>query len=115
MSETTAPSLGDWHYGIDPGVAGLTVRSLRRVDLPLGEAFRLELAGSGADGDDVHVQYLVDTDAGPWALWIACPPDDLGRHEALLAEVLPRSAGDPRDQPPTSRPRRAPLAGWDEG
>lgn len=115
MSGTAAPSLGGWHYGIDPEAAGLTVRSLSRVELPLGEAFRLELSGQPAEGDLVHVQYVVATHAGPWALWIACSSADLGRQETLLGEILPASTRDPQDQPPTHRPRRAPFAGWDEG
>jgi hypothetical protein len=115
MSESAVTDLGDWQYGLDPGAEGLRVASLGRAQLPLGDAVRLELADPGSDRDVVHVQYVIDTDAGSWALWIACPRAECARHEALLREILPVSSGDPQDRPPSLHPRSAPFASWDEG
>ena len=53
----------------------------------LGEAVRLELEDP-RDGDVVHVQYVIGTDAGPWALWLTCPPADLGSQETNLAALV---------------------------
>jgi hypothetical protein len=115
MPDPTAISLGDWQLGISPQATGLRVRSLGRVVLPLGEALRLVMEDPDAAGHVVCVQYSIDTDAGPWALWISCPSDDLDRHEAILGQILPVSTSQPQDVPPSFHPRRAPLAGWDEG
>ena len=78
MSTNTSPQLQGWRYGVHPQAAGLRVRSLNRVELPLGEAMRLEL-GSDApdDSDERHLQYYVMTEAGPWALWLSCASADL--------------------------------------
>jgi hypothetical protein len=80
----------------------MRVRSLERVDLPLGEAVRLEMADESEAGDLVHLQYVIQTDAGPWALWIASPRADLAGAEAVLRELVPLSAREPFDQPPTT-------------
>lgn len=114
MADHTATPLGDWQLGLHPHAEGLRVRSLARVDLPLGEALRLEMDDPDA-GDVVHVQYSVDTDAGAWALWISCPRSAMAGQEALLRDILPVSTSMPQDVPPTFHPRRAPFAGIDEG
>jgi hypothetical protein len=77
-----------------PHAAGLQVRSLGRIDLLLGEALRLEMASAEPNGEDVaHVQYYIETDAGPWALWISCAREDLPLHEARLHELAPSDVG----------------------
>lgn len=98
MHELSGTSLEGWHVGIHPQVAGLQVRSLERVDVPLGEAIRLEMSdGEPGATDTVHLQYYIVTAAGPWALWISCDRDDVAGHEAALAEILPPSSGAPAD------------------
>jgi hypothetical protein len=68
----------------------MRIRSLGRVDLPLGEALRLEMAIATPDGDDiVHLQYYIATELGPWALWLSCPREDLAEREASLQELTP--------------------------
>jgi hypothetical protein len=77
-----------------PHAAGLQVRSLGRIDLPLGEALRLEMGDAEPGSQDLaHVQYYIETDAGPWALWISCPLDELPRHEAMLHEIAASDVG----------------------
>jgi len=90
LTESTATVPSRWRYGIRPGSAGLQVRSLGRVELPLGEALRLEMVDANAGGDDVvHVQYYISTDAGGWALWLSCARGDLAGHEAALHNQAP--------------------------
>jgi len=68
----------------------MQIRSLGRVNLPLGEALRLEMATADPRGEDVvHVQYYICTDAGGWALWISCARGDLAGREAALQEIVP--------------------------
>jgi hypothetical protein len=75
---------------MDPSAAGMQIRSLGRVDLPLGKALRLEMVNADPGGDDVvHVQYYVSTEAGGWALWLSCPRVDLADREAALHEIAP--------------------------
>ena len=114
MSQHPVPSPGDWHYGLHPHAAGLRVQSLGRIELPLGEAVRLEMVDADAAAGDVHVQYVIDTDAGAWALWLTCPRRDLAEREAVLGAIAPVSPSEPDDHPPTFHPPRAPFAGWDE-
>jgi len=58
------------------------------VELPIGEALRLEMVDANTGGDDVvHVQYYIATDAGGWALWLSCARGDLAAQEAVLREV----------------------------
>jgi hypothetical protein len=76
-----------WRYGLDPEAAGLAVRSMERVHHQLGDALRLELADPLGVGVEVHLQWFIATRVGPWALWIACPPDEVAAHEAVLAAV----------------------------
>ena len=84
-SAETLPS--GWRFGFDPAVVGSVVRSLSRVELPLGEALRLEIEMAGP-GDLVHVQYHIATGSGGWALWISCPRSELAGCEAALAAIV---------------------------
>ena len=90
MTESSATLLRQWRYGMHPSAAGLQVRSLGRVDLPLGKALRLEMVNADPGGGDVvHVQYYICTEAGGWALWLSCPRADLADPEAALHEIAP--------------------------
>lgn len=81
-----------WRFGFDPAIVGSVVRSLSRVELPLGEALRLEIEMAGP-GENVHVQYHIATGSGGWALWISCPRSELtDREEALAAIVAPEES-----------------------
>lgn len=93
MSDASGSLVEGWHLGLHPGAAGLRVRSLGRVELPLGEALRLEMEDPGAGDGVVHIQYSIATDAGPWALWVSCPQSDLADREATLREILPVATG----------------------
>jgi hypothetical protein len=84
-SAGTLPS--GWRFGFDPAVVGSVVRSLSRVELPLGEALRLEIE-IAEPGDLVHVQYHVATGSGGWALWVSCPRSELAGCEAALAAIV---------------------------
>ena len=113
MSESTGSPVGQWRYGLHPQARGMQVRSLGRVDLALGEALRLELAEPGSSvGGTVHVQYYIATDAGPWALWLSCPPEDVEAEEKALWEVAAPLTGEPQDRPPAlDGPPSAPPPG----
>ena len=90
LTESSATLLRRWRYGMHPSAAGMQVRSLGRVDLPLGEALRLEMVNADPGGGDVvHVQYYICTEAGGWALWLSCPRADLADREAALHEIAP--------------------------
>ena len=92
MAESVAPSIGRWRYGMHPHATELRIRSLGRVFLPLGEALRLEMMNAGGDGEgDVHLQYYIATEAGPWALWLTCAPEDVADCEATLRELTAQS------------------------
>ena len=120
MTEPTATTIWSWRYGIHPRAAGTEVTSLGRVQLPLGEALRLEMldgdGGTSADprGDEVvHVQYYISTALGDWALWISCPRSDLAAHEAALRELT-----EPAIDMIAARPRqvlRSPVWAWAAG
>ena len=87
--------LRHWRYGVHPAAAGMEIRSIGRVELGLGEALRIEMTDPTADGaDTAHVQYYIVTDAGPWALWLSCPRDELGAREATLHDLRPAFDGD---------------------
>ncbi len=95
MTEASASLQRRWRYGMHPRAAGLQVRSLGRVDLPLGEALRLEMVDADPGGPEmVHLQYHIATDLGPWALWFSCTREDLAGYEAALREIVPPLAGD---------------------
>lgn len=87
MADQLPDPIPGWHYGLDPEAAGLTVRSMERVHHRLGDALRLELADKLGDDVEVHLQWFIATPVGPWALWIACPPDEAAAHEAVLAAI----------------------------
>ena len=73
-----------------PRAAGMQIRSLGRVELPLGEALRLEMVDADPGGEDVaHIQYYISTEAGAWALWLSCARGDLAGREAALREISP--------------------------
>ena len=87
MTRVSAPP-GQWQYGAHPAAPGLEVRSLGRVELPLGDALRLEMAKASAGGPDlVYLQYFIATDEGGWALWLSCRPGELAGNEAVLREL----------------------------
>ena len=91
-SNTTAPR--QWRYGIHPRAAGTQVTSLGRVDLPLGEALRLEMVDAEPGGEDVvHVQYYISTESGGWALWISSERADLAAREAALQAMTSPAIG----------------------
>jgi hypothetical protein len=90
MTDPSAAPLRRWRYGMHPRAAGMQVRSLGRIELPLGEALRLEMVSADPDEADVaHLQYYVYTEAGPWALWLTCPRGELGDREDALHEMTP--------------------------
>jgi len=73
-----------------PRAAELRIRSLGRVDLPLGEALRLEMVDADPGGEDiVHLQYYIATELGPWALWLSCRREDVAEREASIQELTP--------------------------
>ena len=83
-----------WRYGIHPAAAGATIHSLGRVDLPLGEALRLEMVSPGPEDEDaVHVQYYITTEFGGWAVWITCARRDLADCEATIPTMTPPGTG----------------------
>jgi hypothetical protein len=90
MSMSAAPLPGKWQYGAHPGAAGLVVRSVGRVEHPLGDALRVEMASTDPDAVDVvHVQYFIATEEGGWALWLSCPQAELAGAEAVLHALTP--------------------------
>jgi hypothetical protein len=90
LTESSEIAPRRWRYGMHPSAAGMQVRSLGRVDLPLGEALRLEMVSADpAGGDVVHVQYYICTEAGGWALWLSCPRADLADREEALQDIAP--------------------------
>ena len=96
MNDLSGTALEGWHVGFHPRSAGLRVRSLERVDIPLGEALRLEMSdGEPPAADSVHLQYYIVTAAGPWALWTSGSPGDVAALEAALAEIAPPFDGEP--------------------
>ena len=88
MQHSPGWQLHGWRYGIHPSAPGMRVHSLGRVTIELGEALRLELVDDQADeAGTVHLQYYVVTEAGPWALWLTCPRDELAIKEAALQQL----------------------------
>jgi hypothetical protein len=68
----------------------MRICSLGRIELPIGEALRIELE-SAEPGDEgvVHLQYYVYADPGAWALWLSCPRGELAGCEAAVQSILP--------------------------
>ena len=88
MTQLTRPALPGWQSGIHPHAVGMEIRALERIELPLGEALRLELASAVADeSDTVNVQYFISTDAGQWALWLSRPRAELAESEEALRSL----------------------------
>ena len=90
LTELFPNPLAGWRYGIHPNAVGMQIRLLGRVELPLGEALRLEMGYADPGGEDVaHIQYYIWTEAGAWALWLSCARRDLVGREAALRELSP--------------------------
>ena len=88
MTETPSPLLHGWRYGLYPRAVGMQIRAIGRVELPLGEALRIELGTAEPGASEMaHVQYYIATAAGPWALWLSCPKADLAAAEAALEKL----------------------------
>ena len=101
MTELIETPLSRWHYGMHPHATEMRIVGLGRVFLQLGEALRLEMAKVDPDGDDdVHLQYYVATELGPWAIWLSCARDDVEASEASLREVTPPFTAEQTTQPP---------------
>ena len=87
-TESAEVLLHGWRYGIHPAAVGAQVRAIGRLELPLGETLRLEMASvDPAEGDVVHLQYYIDTEAGAWALWLTCSRANAAAKEATLREM----------------------------
>lgn len=95
MAKSSRPLLDGWRYGLHPRAVGKQVRTFGRIQVPLGEALRLELVDDGPGAPEMsHVQYYISTDVGPWALWISCPTAELADREATLQRLAhPASDG----------------------
>ena len=90
MDESLAPALKRWRYGMHPQASELRIRSLGRVELPLGEALRIEMTyADGSQDHLVHLQYYIATELGPWALWVSCAVEDREELEASIRELAP--------------------------
>jgi hypothetical protein len=85
-----------WQFGLHPAAAGSVIRSISRVEFPVGDALRIEMAApEAAPTDDVHLQYHVITGSGGWALWISAPAERLADAEALLPDLVTPEEPDP--------------------
>ena len=90
MDEALAPALKRWRYGMHPQATEMRILSLGRVELPLGEALRIEMAyADGSQDHVVHLQYYIATELGPWALWLSCAREDAEDCEATLRDLEP--------------------------
>jgi hypothetical protein len=91
-TESLAPTPRRWNDGFHPNAVGLQIRSIGRVQLPLGDALRLEMLDAADPSRDVaHVQYYISTEMGGWALWVSCPSSELADREAVLRAAPPLS------------------------
>lgn len=96
MNESLATLPRQWRYGVYPDAAGMKIVSLGRIDLPIGEALRLEMVNADPGGEDVvHLQLYIATDAGEWALWLSCARGDLADLEAPIHEMTSPVAREP--------------------
>jgi len=94
VSESSVIAPRGWRYGIHPRASGTQIRSLGRVELPLGEALRLEMVDAEPGGEKIiHLQYYISTEAGGWALWITCPTTDVAAREAAIAAITMPALG----------------------
>ena len=90
MTQSSAMPPRGWRFGMHPSATGMQVRSLARVELPIGEALRLEMvAADQSAGDDAHVQYYICTESGGWALWLSGSQAEVAAREAALHELVP--------------------------
>lgn len=95
LTESSAKPMRNWRYGMHPRAKGSQIRSMGRVELPLGEALRVEMVSADPGGEGtVHLQYYIVTDAGPWALWLTCAQDEIAAQEAAIQEMTPPLAGE---------------------
>lgn len=92
MDEASAAAIDEWRYGIHPLASGMRIRSLGRVDLPLGVALRLEMQSSDEADDRAHLQFYIVAEAGAWALWVSCPREEIAAREAALETIAPPSS-----------------------
>lgn len=114
MTESSPSPLNRWRYGMHPRAAEMRVRSLGRVDLPLGEALRLEMVSAGQGGEDlVHLQYYIATELGPWALWLSCTQGDLADRETALREITPPITDEQQDPHSATHRGPGPFPGWE--
>ena len=114
MAESSPSPLNRWRYGMHPRAAGMQISALGRVDLPLGEALRLEMVNADPGGEDlVHLQVYIATELGPWALWLSCAREELAEREAALREITPPITGEQQGQPPATQTGGSPFATWD--
>jgi hypothetical protein len=111
MVESIPVSLGRWRYGMHPQATEMRIRTIGRVNLLLGEALRLEMSNADGGPDDVvHLQYYIVTDAGPWALWLTCAPEDAAESETSLQELAPPFSDEGQPSPKGGRPALSALA-----
>ena len=92
MTEASPPPPRRWRDGLHPNAMGFQILSMGRVQLPLGDALRVEMLDPTRDREDlVHVQYYICSGAGGWALWVSCPRNELAEREATLQAIPPLS------------------------
>jgi hypothetical protein len=90
VNESSATLPRGWRYGIHPRAVGMQIRSLGRVDLPIGEALRLEMVRADQGEEDViDVQYYICSEAGGWALWLSGARADVAARETTIHELTP--------------------------
>jgi hypothetical protein len=90
MTESLAPDVGRWRYGMHPQASEMRISALGRVELQLGEALRIEMMyADGSQEHLVHLQYYIATALGPWALWLSCAREDVEDCESTLRELTP--------------------------
>jgi hypothetical protein len=90
MTDAFASPLSRWRPGMHPQATEMRIRSLGRVYPQLGEALRLEMQNAGPDDEsNVHLQYYIATELGPWALWLSCAREDVADCEASLRDLTP--------------------------
>ena len=75
-----------WRFGLHPAASGSVVRGMTRVNLPVGEALRIEMS-EAETSELLHIQYYIATESGGWALWISGTADEVAAVEAALPEL----------------------------
>jgi hypothetical protein len=100
MDESLAPTIRRWRYGMHPQATEMRIRALGRVELPLGEALRIEMTyADGSQDHLVHLQYYIATELGPWALWLSCAREDVEDSEATLRDLDPPISDEEQPKP----------------